>query len=169
MASFWKPSRSVYIRQTINFNKINVSNRHVYYPVNTCVRIALTSSLIDGFSGTNCRHRCIQKALKKPLYYGSAMALLSPIYSRPYNRPYDRLYIVSTNGSASSLRTALQRLCNGSTDGSATALQMALQMALQIALQHLYERLYEWLCMALQRLYEWLCNGSIDSLLIQQS
>jgi len=41
------------MRQTINFDKMNVSNRHVYYPVNTCIRIALISSLIDGFSRTN--------------------------------------------------------------------------------------------------------------------
>ena len=55
LASFWKPSRSVYMRQTINFDEINVSNRHVYYPVNTCIRIALISSLINGFSRTNCQ------------------------------------------------------------------------------------------------------------------
>ena len=107
LASFWKPSRSVCIRQTINFNKINISNRHIYYSVNTCIKIALISSLIDGFSRTNCQPWCIQKASKKPLYYGSATALPSPIYSRPYNRLYDRLYIVFTNGSTNGSATAL--------------------------------------------------------------
>ena len=149
LASFWKPSRSIYIRQTINFNKINVSNRHVYYPVNTCVRIALTSSLINGFSGTNCRHRCIQRRWRNPFTTALQwlyLALLSPIYSRPYNRPYERLYIVSTNGSALSLRTALhhlyERLCNGST----TALQ----------------RLCNGSTMALQRPYNGSTDGSIN-------
>ncbi len=173
LASFWKLSRSVYIRQTINFDEINVSNCHTYYPVNTCIRIALISSLIDGFSKTNCQPWVHPKGLEDTplirLCNGSATAL-PQLYYRPYIVAHT---IVRTNGSTSSLRTALhhlykrlyerlhERLCNG----PATALQMALQMALQ----RLYERLYERLCMALQRLYEWLCNGSMDSLLVQQS
>jgi len=55
LSHFWKLSRFVYIKQTINFDEINISNRHVYYPVNTCVKIALISILIDGFSRTNIR------------------------------------------------------------------------------------------------------------------
>jgi len=95
-------------------------------------------------------HGCIQKALKKPLYYGSATAL-PQLYYRPYivahtivrtsgsalslqtalHRLYGRLYKRLCNGST----TALQRLCNGSTNGFV--------MALQMALQRLYERLYK--------------------------
>ena len=116
----------------INFNEINVSNRHVYYPVNTCVRIALISSLIDGFSRTNCQPWVHPKGIKETpllqLCNGSTAALLSPTYSHPYNRPCKRLYIASTNGFATSLR-------------------MALRMALRTALQ---------------RLYKWLCNGSTN-------
>jgi hypothetical protein len=43
------------MRQTINFDEINISNRYVYYPANACVRIALINSLIDGFSRINCQ------------------------------------------------------------------------------------------------------------------
>ena len=167
MVSFWKPSCSIYIRQTINFNKINISNRHVYYPANACVRIVLISSLIDGFSRTNCQPWVHLKGVKETplsrlcndsICNDSTTALLLPIYSRPYNCPYERLYIVSMNGFALSLQTALRtalhclygrlykRLCNGST----TALQRLCNgstngfvMALQMALQRLYERLYK--------------------------
>ena len=114
------------MRQTINFNEINISNRHVYYPANTCVRIALISFLIDGFFRTNCQPWVYLKGVEETpllrLCNDSTTALISPSYSRPYNRPYERLYIVSTNGSALSLRTALrtalQRLCNGPMNGS---------------------------------------------------
>ena len=79
LASFWKLSRSVCIRQTINFDEINVSNRHAYYPVNTCIRIALISSLIDGFSRTNCRPWVHPKGVEDTplirLCNGSATAL----------------------------------------------------------------------------------------------
>ena len=146
LASFWKLSRSVCMRQTINFNEINVSNRHVYYPVNTCVRIALTSSLIDGFSRINCRLWCIQKASKTPLYYGSATAL-PQLYYRPYIVAHT---IVCTNGSTSSLRTALQRLYNGSA------------MALQMALQRLYKRLCNGSMNGFMNGFAWLCNGFIN-------
>ena len=147
LASFWKLSRSVCIRQTINFNEINVSNRYIYYPINTYIRIALISSLIDGFFRINCQPWMHQKGVvDTPLIRlcngsatalqrycnGSTTALLSPIYSRPYNRPYERLYIIFINGSM-----------NGSTNGFATALQ------------RLYRWLYKWL-------YKWLCNVSMN-------
>ena len=77
LASFWKPSRSVYMRQTINFDEINVSNRHVYYPVNTCIRIALISSLIDGFSRTNCQLWVHLKGVEEtPLFRLAGASLL---------------------------------------------------------------------------------------------
>jgi hypothetical protein len=67
------------MRQTINFNKINVSNRHVYYPVNTYIRIALISSLIDGFSRTNCQPWVYLKGVEEtPLFRlaGASLKLL---------------------------------------------------------------------------------------------
>src|SRR6266702_4216075 len=91
-------------------------------------------------------HECIQKALKKPLYYGSATALLQ-LYHRPYIVAHT---IVRTNGSTSSLQTALQTALRTALqrpyNGSATALQ----------------RLYNGSAMALQRLDKWLCNGSTN-------
>src|SRR6266702_3283177 len=111
-------------------------------------------------------HECIQKALKKPLYYGSATALLQ-LYHRPYIVAHT---IVRTNGSTSSLQTALQtalrtalqrpcngsatalqRLYNGSTNGFTTAQQMVLQ------------RLYKWLYDGFINGFAWLCNSFINS------
>ena len=61
---------ALFMRQTINFDEINVSNCHVYYPVNTCIRIALISSLIDGFSRTNCEPWVHTKGVNEtPLLY----------------------------------------------------------------------------------------------------
>ena len=65
------------MRQTINFNEINVSNRHVYYPVNTCIRIVLISSLIDGFSRTNYQSWVYLKGVEEtPLFRPAGASLL---------------------------------------------------------------------------------------------
>ena len=65
------------MRQIINFDEINVSNRHVYYPVNTCIRIALISSLIDGFSRTNCQPWVHLKGVEEtPLFRLAGAGLL---------------------------------------------------------------------------------------------
>ena len=103
-----------------------------------------------GFLELTASHRYIQKALKKPLYYGSATAL-PQLYYRPYIIAHT---IVRTNGSTSSLQTALHHLYEWLyerlTNGSATALQRLYNglinsstTALQMALQRLYKRLYE--------------------------